>query len=331
MGNFVSKVINPARIAIPEVQASPARTAVPEVQSNLVGAAVKAQANPARAAVSAMQARPARVSAAAVQASQAGMVATDAQASQAHVRKPWRFAGFNPFELALIAVVVAISAYFFALALGPAIVVIDAESVAYAAIDLVAAFCGICSVVLCAKGKRSGFLFGLVNVAGYAFISYHNQYYGEVMLNVLFYVPSNIVAWVMWTRHKDEARGGKEVKARALTMWQLVAACVLVALATIAYHFLLESLGGAMTMLDGASTVLSIFATVLMALRYSEQWFFWIVVDVITVVLWCFAGDPVMIAMWGAYLVNAVYGYLTWLNKSGRRVPFKAVLDRAAR
>ena len=244
---------------------------------------------------------------------------------------PPRFAGFNPFELGMIAVVVGVSAYFFALALGGAVIVVDAESVAYAVIDLVAAFCGICSVVLCAKGKRSGFVFGLVNVAGYAFISYHNQYYGEVMLNVLFYVPSNIVSFVLWTRHKDAERGGREVKARALSVLQLAAACVLVTIATVGYHFVLEGLGGAMTMLDGASTVLSVFATVLMALRYSEQWFFWIVVDVITVALWCIAGDPVMIAMWAVYLVNAMYGYLMWLNKSGRNVPFKRLLDAAAR
>ena len=245
--------------------------------------------------------------------------------------RPLRLAGFNPFELVLIAVVVTISAYFFTLTLGPAVVVVDVESVAYAAIDLIAAFGGICSVVLCAKGKRSGFLFGLVNVAGYAIISYHNQYYGEVMLNVLFYVPSNIAAYALWTRHKDDARGGREVKARALSVPQLAVSCAAIALLTIAYHFILQGLGGAMTMLDGASTVLSIFASVLMALRYSEQWFFWIVVDVITVVLWCFAGDPVMIAMWSAYLVNAIYGYLMWLNKSGKRVPFKSLLERAAR
>ena len=254
-----------------------------------------------------------------------------ADGRQATAKRPLRFVGFNPFELGMIAVVVGISAYFFALALGGAVMVVDAESVAYAVIDLVAAFCGICSVVLCAKGKRSGFLFGLVNVAGYAFISYHNQYYGEVMLNVLFYVPSNIVSFALWTRHKDGARGGREVKARALSPVQLAAACALVAVATIGYHFVLEGLGGAMTMLDGASTVLSVFATLLMALRYSEQWFFWIIVDVITVALWCVAGDPVMIAMWAAYLVNAVYGYLMWLNKSGRDVPFKRFLDAAAR
>ena len=246
-------------------------------------------------------------------------------------KPPFRFAGFNVFELALIGVVVGISAYFFATVLGSAIAIVDAESLAYATIDLVAAFGGICSVVLCAKGKRSGFVFGLVNVVGYSFISFHNQYYGEVMLNVLFYVPSNIVAFALWTRHKDEQRGGKEVKTRSLSIPQLVIACAFITVVTIGYHFVLKELGGAMTMLDGASTVLSIFASVLMVLRYSEQWFFWIVVDVITVALWCFAGDPVMIAMWAAYLVNAVYGYLMWLNKSDRTVPFKAALDAAAR
>lgn len=237
-----------------------------------------------------------------------------------------RIAGFNPFEAALILIVSVISAGFFIqAAAGDG----GAEIVGYAALDLVAAFAGICSVVLCAKGKRSGFIFGLANVVCYAVVSYHNAYYGEVMLNVLFYIPANIVSFVLWSKNKDHEREDKEVKARAMKGWQLAVAVVVIAAITVAYHFVLESLGGAMTYLDGATTVLSIFATVLMALRYSEQWFFWIIVDVLTVALWCFAGDPVMIIMWAAYLVNAVYGYLMWLNKSGRKVPFKALLDKA--
>ena len=150
------------------------------------------------------------------------------------------------------------------------------------------------------------------------------------MLNVLFYVPANIVSYVIWTRNKDHDRQDKEVKARSLSGVQLAVALIGIAIVTFAYHFLLEALGGSMTMLDGTTTVLSIFATVLMALRYSEQWLFWIIVDVLTVALWIFAGDPVMIVMWAAYLINAFYGYLMWLNKSGRKVPLKRLLDRAA-
>ncbi|RAP50416.1 MAG: hypothetical protein BZ138_06670, partial [Methanosphaera sp. rholeuAM270] len=125
-------------------------------------------------------------------------------------------------------------------------------------------------------------------------------------------------------------RDDREVKARAMKAWQLAASIAVIAAVTVGYHFMLESLGGAQTMLDGATTVMSVFATVLMALRYSEQWLFWIVVDALTVVLWCFAADPVMVAMWSAYLVNAIYGYLMWLNKSGKKVPFKKLLDAAA-
>lgn len=241
-----------------------------------------------------------------------------------------RVAGFNVFEFGLIALVSVISLYFFALAVAPDLHTAELETVLFALVDVVAAFCGICSVVLCAKGKRSGFLFGLINAAGYALISFHTHYYGEVMLNVLFYIPANIVSYVLWTRHKDEKRGGAEVKARALSAPQFIVAVLGVGAVTFAYHFLLEFLGGEMTMLDGATTILSIFATALMALRYSEQWFFWIIVDVTTVVLWCFAADPVMIVLWSAYLVNAVYGYLMWLNKSGRNVPLKPLLDRAS-
>ena len=237
-----------------------------------------------------------------------------------------RILGFNPFEAALIAVVTAISAWFFVQTFDAP----DSEAVGYAAVDLAAAFCGMCSVVLCAKGKRSGFVFGLVNVAGYAFISFHNAYYGEVMLNVFFYIPANIVSYAIWSRHKDHDRDDREVKARAMRLWQLAVSIAVIAAITVGYHFILESLGGAMTYLDGATTVMSIFATVLMALRYAEQWFFWIAIDALTVILWGIAGDPVMIAMWGAYLVNAVYGYLMWMNKSGRRVPLKPLLDAAA-
>ena len=205
--------------------------------------------------------------------------------------------GFNLFEISLIAVVSAISLFYFVSTAASGDASEDISVIGYAAVDFIAAFCGICSVVLCAKGKRSGFVFGLVNVAGYAFISYHNAYFGEVMLNVLFYIPANIISYVLWSRHKDENRDDKEVKAKSLSALQTVSSLAVIAVVTIGYHFVLESLGGAMTYLDGATTVLSIFATILMAMRYSEQWLYWIIVDALTVALWIVAGDPVMVVM----------------------------------
>ena len=51
--------------------------------------------------------------------------------------------------------------------------------------------------------------------------------------------------------------------------------------------------------------------------RLTEQWFFWIMVDVLSIIMWAYifitsGGDVSMLVMWSAFLVNAVYGYYNW-------------------
>lgn len=49
-----------------------------------------------------------------------------------------------------------------------------------------------------------------------------------------------------------------------------------------------------------------------MMLRYREQWLLWIIIDIITVIMWVLVGDLVMVTMWSVYLINAFYGYHNW-------------------
>jgi len=214
---------------------------------------------------------------------------------------------WNWFELGLIGIVSIIGLYFFAGTITP-------QEFILPTIDLVAAFCGICSVVLCAKGKKAGFIFGLINVIGYSIIAFNNLYYGEVLLNILFYIPINIISYITWSKNQYEDKN--EVIPKALNWKQILVGIIVVSAATIGLHYILASLGGAMTLLDGTTTVLSIVASLLMWRRYAEQWACWIIVDIITVIMWIIAGDPIMIVMWGAYLINAFYGYYLWLKKS---------------
>jgi nicotinamide mononucleotide transporter len=43
----------------------------------------------------------------------------------------------------------------------------------------------------------------------------------------------------------------------------------------------------------------------------------WIIVDIITVIMWIIAGDWIMTTMWAVYLLNACYGLYGWtrMNK----------------
>ena len=214
---------------------------------------------------------------------------------------------WNWFELTLIGTVFITALYFF-------IVAISGGGWALSLLDLVAAITGIFSVVLCAKGKKSGFIFGLVNVIAYSIIAFNSLYFGEVMLNVLFYVPMNIASYFLWKNNQKTDK--QEVICRALSWKQIAVGIAAIAVITFLYHLVLVSLGGAMTLLDGTTTILSIVATILMATRYSEQWLCWIVTNVITVIMWVIAANPVMVVMWSAYLINAFYGYWRWRKNS---------------
>ena len=54
-------------------------------------------------------------------------------------------------------------------------------------VSLWAAVTGVCCVILTGKGKRSSFIFGLVNTILYAIVALWAKYYGEVMLNLIYY------------------------------------------------------------------------------------------------------------------------------------------------
>ena len=88
--------------------------------------------------------------------------------------------------------------------------------------------------------------------------------------------------------------------------------CILGIVGCFGYKYLLDVLDGNKTLLDSMSTVISVIANTLMILRYREQWLLWIIVDVITVIMWLLVGDFIMVTMWAVYTLNAFYGYYNW-------------------
>lgn len=181
---------------------------------------------------------------------------------------------------------------------------------------------GVLCVVLAAKGNLMSYVFGMYNTVGYAYLAYINGLFGEVMLNLLFFVPMNIVGFYMW---KNNRQNGKlfmrqmDLKRLSLVGAVCVIGCLLLGLGLSFIQ------GQNSPYIDAITTVLSIVATILMVRRFKEQWLVYIVLNIFTVLLWVIrmlegSGEGVMmIVMWSAYLINAVYGYYNW-NKGAREV-----------
>ena len=184
------------------------------------------------------------------------------------------------------------------------------NTILYLIIDAVAAISGILCVVLCAKGKKSQYIWGVLNVLGYIVIAFINKYYGEVMLNAIYYLPSQFIGYYLWNKHENKET--KDVEGKKLNLKNSIILLVVCMLGIFGYKLVLDSLGGNSTLLDSASTVISVVANSLMLLRYREQWLLWIIIDTITVIMWIIAGDFIMVTMWLVYLINAFYGYYNW-------------------
>ena len=192
----------------------------------------------------------------------------------------------------------------------------------------IAGIAGVLCVVLVAKGSIWNYLFGLVNVSMYAYISYKASLYGDAGLNALYYLPMQFVGWWQWRKRGaavSEAEAGKDgvqVKARRFNWRQrviLAAGCVI---AVVAGGFLLRYLGDPQPFKDSTTTVLSIVAQALMALAFMEQWVLWIITNIVSVVMWVVcvtrgeAHAAVMVIMWTFYLLNSVNGLRVWLKLS---------------
>lgn len=188
-------------------------------------------------------------------------------------------------------------------------------------ISIISAIANIVCVVLVAKGKISNYVWGIVGVITYAYLAYTWGYFGETFLNAMYYLPMQFVGMYLWFKHKDKMIDGtvtETVVVSHLNGLKRLLLVLSIPLLIYGASLILNTLGGQLPLLDATTTVLSIVAMLLMTLRLKEQWYLWIVVDILSVYMWYDAysqGSPDGIAtllMWIVFTINAFYGLYQW-------------------
>lgn len=189
-------------------------------------------------------------------------------------------------------------------------------------VGIIAALTGIWCVILTGKGKISSFYFGTINTILYAVVAWKARYWGEVMLNLIYYLPTNFIGIYLWKKNLNAET--EEVKKEKLTLKSSIIIYSLLIVSTFAYSFILKILKGTLPLVDSMSTVFSVFAQILCIKRCREQWILWIIVDVVTVFMWIYAfiqgtGDFATILMWSIYLVNAILMLVKWVKETEKK------------
>ena len=177
---------------------------------------------------------------------------------------------------------------------------------------------GIINLVLCAKGNLINYFFGMVYNALYVYVAYKTQLYADSAIYLCYYLPMQFVGWFNWKKNQNS--DASAVKVRHLTLKQgailLAIAAVLVPL--LAKLLSIPAIADAQPWTDSATTVASIIAMYMMVKAIAEQWYIWLILDLLQVIKWTIATvqgqehAAMMLIMFAFFLANAVYGLIEW-------------------
>lgn len=187
------------------------------------------------------------------------------------------------------------------------------------ALGILASLTGVSCVILCGMGKLSNYIFGTINVVLYAIVAWKAKYYGDVMLNLFYYFPTNLLGFFVWSKHINQENN--EVYKKRMTLKQDIVLGIVSVAGVLGYSYILKKLGGNLPIVDSISTVFSVIAQILMIKRFVEQWVIWIIVDIVSVIMWIAAfftgGESVaVLMMWSVYLANAAIMFVKWSRES---------------
>ena len=181
----------------------------------------------------------------------------------------------------------------------------------YLIINYISSIFGICCIFLCAHASWPNWLFAIVNTLLYSVILFYNHVYGTLALELVYYMPTNILGLCMWRKHLDHKQ--KDIcKTRTMSWRQRLMMIGVVTISTVIYHMILVRVGGETAWLDALVVAIGIIATFLEMKRFSDQYFLWIVTDVIAVIQWIILADAIMITKKSIYLIMAVIGLYQW-------------------
>ena len=189
---------------------------------------------------------------------------------------------------------------------------------------LAASLIGTTSLIFNAKGNPVGQALMVVFSLLYGMISYTFSYFGEMITYLGMTGPMALFAFVSWLRNPYNGNHA-EVAVNRLKKRELAFLCVLTALVTVGFYFILDCFGTA-NMIPSTLSVTTSFIAVYLTFRRSPYFALaYAANDVVLIVLWILAAAEdirylSVIICFVMFLVNDLYGFVSWKRMEKRQM-----------
>ena len=181
---------------------------------------------------------------------------------------------------------------------------------------------GVIYIILEIRQKNLMWVVGVFTSLAAMWVFFRQGLYASFGLNTYYLITSFIGLW-QWGRDRkklmassSEETSHDAIHLNRLSLKTVVVSALVAAVGTVALAWIMQHLENPMSYLDAAVAVLSAVATWWLVRSYIAQWWLWILADTLSTILCATQGMWWMTALYAAYTLSAVYGYIHW-KKNG--------------
>ena len=188
-------------------------------------------------------------------------------------------------------------------------------------IEIFTLITGVIYIILEIRQKNSMWLVGVLTSLAAMLVFFRQGLYGSFALNTYYLITSFIGIW-QWSKDKrklgeaDGVAADKDtVHLNRLTIKVMLVSTVVLVAGTLGLAQIMTIFENPMSYMDSFIAVLSALATWWLVRAYIEQWWLWMVADMMSTLLCASQGLWWMTALYGVYAASAIYGYIHWKRK----------------
>jgi len=154
---------------------------------------------------------------------------------------------------------------------------------------------------------------GILTSLLYLVVFYNARLYADMSLQIYYFFIS-IYGWYFWLKggvKTDRGREKLKISTLSLKMWLILVFAILI-LTLISGYILSNFTNSSLPWWDAFTTSASIVATWMLARKILENWLFWIVIDIVSLLMYIYKGLYPTVILFLVYSFMAFAGYFQW-------------------
>lgn len=180
---------------------------------------------------------------------------------------------------------------------------------------------GLLCAYFASEGRRSNYIFGLINYLLMGYVALNNHLYGIFFFYLFIFSPLQIKGFLTWNKNLDDG----VVVVRDFTLKNsilIISSCIV---GSLLLGYLLSLIPGQrIAFMDASSNCINLCGVILMIMRFKESWWLWLINNVIDLAIWIVtvfiykSNSIMMVFVSIGFLLINIYGIIKWTLEARR-------------